>query len=110
MKKKLGLVAFVAMSGLLYSGCKSFLRFSDPTAQAISCVVTGTLMPAIQVIVAMTGIPANVVEALYADACGDAANRGLSQAEAEKFGLERARSRAMTLHRLGATFPHGAQP
>jgi len=91
-------------------GCSSFLRAKDPTVQAVSCAVSGAIMPAIQAIVAMTGIPMNVVEALYAEACGDAATRGLSQADAEKFGLERARSRAMTLHKLGATFPHGAQP
>lgn len=92
---------------LALAGCSSFLHWSSPAAQAVTCDVTAALMPEIEALADATGIPVTVIEALYGDACTLAAARGLSQHDAEQEALGAVKTEAVKLAHLGAKFPAG---
>jgi hypothetical protein len=84
-----GLMVFVL--ALAIPGCKSFLHFSDPTAQAVTCAI---LEPEEALIESAAGVcgpfaPAclSALQALFGDACTAAATAGKSQDEAHAAGL-----------------------
>lgn len=84
--------------------CSSLLHFSDPTAQSISCLVTGALLPELEAIAAAEGLPLSVVQALFTSACNESAQHAATQAEAEHDALLTVQSMARKLHRMGAVF------
>lgn len=94
----------IVLLALFVCGCASFLHFSDPGTQAVSCSVTTALLPELEALASLTGIPLSVVEALYSDACTEAASRGLSQHDAEQAGLAAAKRAATMLTNFGARF------
>lgn len=102
----MALAHMLALAAYVVS-CTSFLHWSDPTAQAVTCAITEGILSVLQSIVVATGIPMNVVQVLYGDACAEAAASGLSQHDAEQAGLAATRQRAMRLAQLHARFPNG---
>jgi hypothetical protein len=81
----------LALAALVVAGCSSFLHFSDPTAQAVTCAI---LAPEEALIESAAGIcgpfaPAclSALQALFGDACTNAAAAGKSQDEAHAAGL-----------------------
>lgn len=91
-------------------GCSSFLHLKDEDAQAVTCGITGAVLPAIEAIAAMFGFPVSVIEALYTEGCETAAKQGMTQEEAQKYGLAHAKTQSARLKKLGARFePEVAQ-
>lgn len=89
---------------LVAMGCSSFLHFTNPTAQSVSCAITAAVMPELSALAIALGIPLDIIEAAYADACNFAAVQGMSQADAEKYGIEKAKVLAARLKLYGAKF------
>jgi hypothetical protein len=91
VKRISGLLIFLVALALTISGCKSFLHFSDPTAQAVTCAI---LEPEEALIESAAGVcgpfaPAclSALQALFGNACTAAATAGKSQDEAHAAGL-----------------------
>lgn len=97
-------LALVAVP-VLTLACSSFLHLSDPTAQSISCVVTGALLPELEALAASLGLPLYVVQALFGPACDQAARHATTQAQAEKEALASVRALATKLSAMRASFP-----
>lgn len=81
----------VCVVGLALGGCKAPLVWKDPSVQAVSCGITGAVLPLLESLAVTLGFPLSVVKDLYSTACEEAAAKGLSQHDAEQYGLQRAR-------------------
>lgn len=103
-------VGGMILAAVVLSGCASPFHFNDPTLQTISCAVTAAVLPELEALAVSTGIPLDIVEAMYADACNVAALQGMSQADAEKYGLEKAKVGAARLKAFGAHFDDAGAP
>lgn len=91
----------VVLAALALAGCASFMHFSDPTAQAVTCGITSAVLGPLEALAASLGFPISVIESLYSDACAIAAAKGMTQHDAERFGLEHATVRARAMHAMG---------
>lgn len=89
---KKGIVWIVAVIAL--TGCSSFLHFSNPSTQAVTCEITAAVLPLLEDLSATLGVPLATVEDLYSDACTQAAAKGMGQADAESAGVNAARDGA----------------
>lgn len=107
--KRLPLLAPLVVP-LVVLGCASFMHFQNNTLQTISCAVTAAVLPELEAMATAMGIPLDIVEAMYADACNVAALQGMSQADAEKYGLEKAKVGAARLKAFGAHFDDAGAP
>lgn len=72
---------------LAVAGCSSFLHWSDPNVQAVSCAVGGALLPEIEALAIALGIPPSVAADIFSGACMAAAEKGATQEEAREAGL-----------------------
>lgn len=91
--KAMNIIA-AAVLGVTAGACSSFLHFSDPSAQAVTCLVTESVLTLLQELAQTIGIPLHVVEQLYSEGCTQAAKEGLTPDQAMRFGLEHAHARA----------------
>lgn len=82
-------------------GCSSFLHFSDPTAQSVTCGITSVVLGPLEQLAKLLGFPLPLVEDLYSEACNFAAAQGMNQHDAEQFGLKHATERAQAMHAMG---------
>lgn len=85
-------------------GCSSFLHFSDPSVQAVTCGISNMVLGPLESLAVTLGLPLWVVEDLYSAACAEAAKAGMTQEQAEKFGLQHAQMHGMQLKKMKATF------
>jgi hypothetical protein len=89
------------LAGLEVLGCSSFLHFSDPTTQAVTCAILAPEEAIIESSAAMCGpfAPAclSALQALFGDACATAAAAGRSQDESHKAGLAAVQKHAGTM-------------
>lgn len=90
-----------ALLALSLCGCSSFLHFTDPTVQSVSCVITSVVLAPLEALAVSLGIPLALLEQLYGDACATAAAQGLSQHDAEQFALQHVTERAHAMHDMG---------
>jgi hypothetical protein len=71
----------------------------------VTCAITGALLPELEALAAMEGVPLAFVEDAYASACAVAAAKGLDQHAAHDAGMISAKAAAKAAHKLGAKFP-----
>lgn len=102
--------AAVLLAAQLLTGCSSFLHFTDPTVQSVSCVIKSVVMAPLEALAVTLGIPLALLEQLYGDACGMAAAQGLSQHDAEQFALQQVTERAHAMHDMGMRVVDGGAP
>lgn len=93
-------IASVCMC-LVLGGCASFLHWKDPNVQAVSCGITSAVLPLLEELAVSLGVPLAAVERLYATACAEAAAKGLSQHDAESYGVAEARTNALRMRAEG---------
>jgi hypothetical protein len=89
------------VAALALPGCKAPFVWSDPSVQAVSCGITAAVLPLLESLAATLGFPLSVVEALYGTACAEAAARGMSQHDAEQYGVAHARELGMKMRAEG---------
>lgn len=89
--------AIAALLALALSGCSSFLHFSNPDVQLVSCDVSAAVLPILEAEAINLGLPLQVVEMLYTQECGKARDAGKSQADAENYGVTHAFTRARSM-------------
>lgn len=93
-----------ALCCALLLGCSSFLHFTDPGVQAVTCGISNMVLGPLESLAVTLGLPLWVVQDLYSTACAEAAKSGMTQDQAEKYGLEHAKVYGLRLHRMGAVF------
>lgn len=92
--------ATIAKSGLvllLCTSCSAPFVFSNPSTQTVTCEITAAVLPLLEELSATLGFPLSVVESLYSAACAEAAAKGMSQHDAEQYGVHHARALGMKM-------------
>lgn len=90
-------VAIVAACAVGECGCSSFLHWNDPTSEAVTCGITSAVLNALQAMLVIPGVVLGPIEAAYSAACQKAAAQGMTEADAQAYGLEHARAEAMKM-------------
>lgn len=76
---------------LALTGCARPFVWSSPSTQAVTCEITSAVLPLLEELAATLGFPLSVIEDLYGTACNTAAAKGMTQHDAEQFGLAEAK-------------------
>jgi hypothetical protein len=90
-------IVWIVLIVFACAGCSAPFVFSSPSVQAVTCEITAAVLPLLEEAAASLGVPLAVVESLYATACAEAAAKGMSQKDAEAYGVALAKQRGLEM-------------
>ncbi len=102
-------VAFVLGAAFVAAGCSSLFHFADPTVQSVSCAITNIVLGPLEVLASTLGIPVDLLQVLYGDACNVAAQQGMSQHDAEQYALKHVEELGKAMKAAGMRFDPAAR-
>jgi hypothetical protein len=90
-------ITILFLTAMCLTGTAGCGFFQSPTGKAVTCDISAGVLAALQDLLLIPGVLLEPLEAAYSKACTQAAAKGMTQHDAEQYGLDHARTVAMKM-------------